>query len=173
MHNQRIAAFLLGAWILGSLFMIFVATQNFKMADTLGNTETHATLRDMAGRLNQVFFVTWERAELVLGVAVAAILWFGIGSRGLAGLSMAPLALVAIQHFLVTPRMLALSAHLDAAADASQFAKLHAMYGISEVIKLVLVVALAVVLLPSWRRAADSREGVQPSGYARQEKFVH
>ncbi|HEX6895022.1 MAG TPA: hypothetical protein VF146_07100, partial [Bryobacteraceae bacterium] len=76
MHNQRIAAFLLGAWILGSLFMIFVATQNFKMADTLGNTETHATLRDMAGRLNQVFFVNWDRAELVLGVAVAAILWF-------------------------------------------------------------------------------------------------
>jgi len=146
--------------------MIFVATQNFKMADTIGNAETRATLRDMAGRLNQMFFVSWERVELVLGIALAAILWFGMRSRGLAGLAIAPLVLVAIQHFLVTPRMLALSAHLDAAADASQFARLHALYGISEVVKLLLVVALAGLLLPTWRRAAASVERVQPVDYA-------
>jgi len=33
MRHTRIAAFVLGAWLLGTLFMIFVATQNFETVD--------------------------------------------------------------------------------------------------------------------------------------------
>ena len=151
MHYRRISAFLLGAWIMGSLFMIFVAIQNFRMADTLGNPDTHAVLRDMAGRLNQVFFVNWERVELALAISLTAILLLGARRRVQAGLSAALLILVAIQHFGVTPQMLSLSAQLDNAAAADQFGKLHAMYGILEVVKLVGLSTLAVILLPSWR----------------------
>jgi hypothetical protein len=164
MHHQRIAAFLLGAWIVGSLFMIFVATQNFRMADTLGDANTHATLRDMAGRLNQVFFVAWERAELALGIALTGILFFGAKKRLQGTLSAAVLLLVAVQHLQVTPQMLTLSAHLDSAAQASQFAKLHAIYGVLEVVKLVIAFALAALLLPSWRRRAAVQ--VEPVDYA-------
>src|SRR5579872_4279323 len=106
MDHRRVSAFLLGAWIMGSLFMVFVAIQNFQMADVLGNSETHAALRDMAGRLNQVFFVNWERAELLLGVLLTVVLVFGGRSRLQASLSAALLILVAIQHFGVTPQML-------------------------------------------------------------------
>ena len=35
MRHTRIAAFLLGAWLLGTLFMIFVATQNFADPDVV------------------------------------------------------------------------------------------------------------------------------------------
>ncbi len=87
MHHQRIAAFLLGALILGSLFMIFVATQNFGMADRLGDPQTHAALRDMAGRLNQLFFVNWERAELILGIALLGLVAFGMRSRMLSAIA--------------------------------------------------------------------------------------
>ena len=69
------------------------------MADTLGNQDTHAVLRDMAGRLNQVFFVNWERAELALGILLTVALLFGVRSRLQSSLSGALLILVAIQHF--------------------------------------------------------------------------
>jgi hypothetical protein len=166
MPHQRIASFLLGAWILGSLFMIFVATQNFRMADTFGDPNTHAVLRSMAGNLNQLFFVTWERAELILGIALTGVLFIAMKSRLLGALSAAQLLLVAVQHFLVTPQMLALSAHLDSASQASQFAKLHATYGIMEVVKLLLAFALAALLLPTWRRRVPNAVQVQPVDYA-------
>ncbi len=119
----------------------------------------------MAGRLNQVFFVNWERVELGLAIALTAILILGVRSRVQASLSGALLILVAIQHFGVTPQMLSLSAHLDNAATAEQFGKLHAVYGIMEVVKLVGLSTLAVMLLPSWRRHGASVE-VQTVDYA-------
>ena len=119
----------------------------------------------MAGRLNQVFFVNWERAELVLGLLLTAALVFGVRSRIQASLSGALLILVAIQHFAVTPQMLSLAAHLDNASAAGQFGRLHAIYGIMEVGKLVGLLTLAVILLPSWRRRAAFVD-VQPVDYA-------
>lgn len=165
MDQRRVSAFLLGAWIMGSLFMIFVAIQNFQMADTLGSSETHAALRDMAGRLNQVFFVNWERAELALGILLTAALVFGVRSRLQSSLSGALLILVAIQHFAVTPQMLSLAAHLDNASAVDQFGKLHAIYGIMEVGKLVGLSTLAVILIPSWRSRSASVD-VQSVDYA-------
>jgi len=141
---------------MGSLFMIFVAIRNFQMADALGSSETHAALRDMAGRLNQVFFVNWEWAELVLGVLLTGALVFGVRSRIQASLSGALLILVAIQHFAVTPQMLSLAAHLDNASAAGQFGRLHAIYGIMEVGKLVGLLALSVILIPNWRGRSAS-----------------
>jgi hypothetical protein len=170
MHHQRIASFLLGAWILGSLFMIFVATQNFATADRLalspGNQANRSLLREMAGQENQLFFVTWERAELILGIALTSVLFFGMKSRLLGALSAAQLLLVAIQHFLVTPQMLTLSAHLDSASQASQFGKLHAIYGVMEIVKLLIAFTLAVLLLPAWRRRVPDAVQVQPVDYA-------
>ncbi len=162
MQHQRIASFLLGAWILGSLFMIFVATQNFRMADTLGDANTHAALRNMAGRLNQLYFVNWERGELALGIALLGFLAFGMRSRWPAVLAGAALIVVAVQHFLVTPRMIALTQ----GAASGDFAQLHAMYGIMEVAKLLAAGALAILLLPGWRRGNAPRVQVQPVDYA-------
>lgn len=166
MQHQRFAALTLGAWIMGSLFMIFVATQNFQMADTLSTPSMHAALREMAGKLNQRFFVDWERVELVLAVGFSALTWLGIRNGLLGVISLVPLTIVAVQSFAVTPRMLSLSANLDNASAATEFARLHAMYGISEVIKLVLLFALALILLPNWRRRFSTAVQVQPVDYA-------
>ena len=165
MQTQRFSAFTLGAWIMGSLFMIFVATQNFQMAGALSNPDTHAALRDMAGKLNQRFFVDWERLELVLAATFAALAWFGVRNGLLGVISLAPLTIVAVQSFVATPRMLSLSANLADAAMAGQFARLHAMYGISEVIKLTLLFALAAILLPNWSRRVPTAQ-VHPVDYA-------
>jgi hypothetical protein len=162
MHHQRIAAFLLGALILGSLFMIFVATQNFAMADKLGSSEAHAALRDMAGKLNQLFFVNWERAELILGIALLGFLAFGMRRRMPASVAGLIVILVSVQHFLVTPRMIAITQE-NASGD---FARLHATYGIMEVLKLLLAAALAVLQLPSWGRRAAGASQVHAVDYA-------
>jgi len=180
---HRIAAFLLGAWILGSLFMMFVATQNFQTVDrvlasappqaeqmiqTLGPARARDLLRYLAGEENQLFFVSWETAQLIVGVALAGVLFFGAHSRWLAGLAACLVVLTAFQHFQVTREMIALSQSIDVqGAPPGQFWRLHAVYGGIEVLKLALALVSAGLLLPQW--GARSRTGVDVAAvkYAR------
>src|SRR5260370_5331977 len=95
MQCNGISAFLLGALLAGSLFMAFVATENFqtvseilkspppqaeKMIKVLGDENARHLLRYLAGEENRLFFETWETAQLVLGLLLAALL-FLIGIR--------------------------------------------------------------------------------------------
>src|ERR1700704_5711695 len=120
MRHTRIAAFLLGAWLLGTLFMIFVATQNFetvdrvmkspppeayKMIGALGNDSARQLLRYLPGEENRFFFENWELTQLVVGTLLIAVLIFGVKSRMLAGFSGAMLLLTAFEHFKITPEM--------------------------------------------------------------------
>jgi hypothetical protein len=167
MHRHRIAAFLAGCLILGSLFMIFVATQNFgavdrvlaappheatQMFQTLGPENARLLLRYLAGEENRLFFTTWELAQIALGALLTAVLLIGIKSRLLAGLTGAMLILALFQHFRVTPEMIALGRLVDfgggtSSAAYSQFWRLHGLYGALEVVKLVLLIVVAGILL--------------------------
>jgi hypothetical protein len=95
MHRYRIAAFLTGCLILGSLFMIFVATQNFATVDrvlaalpqeakqmfqTLGPENARLLLRYLAGEENRLFFTSWELAQIALGALLTAILLLAVKS---------------------------------------------------------------------------------------------
>jgi len=128
MHRHRIAAFLLGCWILGSLFMIFVATQNFATVDrvlaappqeaaqvfqTLGPDNARLLLRYLAGEENRLFFTTWEFAQIALGALVTAILLLATTRRVLAGITGVTLIVVLFQRFRVTPEMIALGRMVD------------------------------------------------------------
>jgi hypothetical protein len=182
MHH-RIAAFLLGCWILGSLFMMFVATQNFRTVDrvltsappqaeqmiqTLGPGRARDLLRYLAGEENQLFFTSWETAQLILGVALAGILFFGAHNRLLAGLAACLLILTVFQHFQVTREMIALSRSIDVqSAPPSQFWRLHALYGSIEVLKLAIALAIAGLLLPEWRARSRSSVEIPAVKYAR------
>jgi hypothetical protein len=120
MHHFRIAAFLLGCWLLGSLFITFVATENFnivdavlsspppeasKMIQTLGDQNARQLLRYLAGEENRGFFQDWELAQLALGTALVGFLLFGIEKRLLAVLAGAMLILTLFQHFKITPEL--------------------------------------------------------------------
>ena len=180
---HRIAAFLLGCWILGSLFMMFVATQNFatvdrvltsappdaeQMIQSLGTGPARDLLRYLAGEENQLFFSSWETAELLLGAALAGILFFGVHNKLLGGLAAGLLLLTALQHFQVTPEMIAMSRAINVqSAPPGQFWKLHALYGGIEVLKLLIAVAIAAILLPEWRAHTRSRVDASAVKYAR------
>jgi len=172
MHWHRIAAFLLGCLILGSLFMIFVATQNFgavdrvlasppqpaqQMFQTLGPENARLLLRYLAGEENRLFFISWELAQIVLGALLTAVLLLASKSRLLAGMAGAMVIVVLFQHFRVTPEMIVLGRLVDfgggAASPAySQFWRLHGLYGALEVVKLALLIIAAGILLFARRR---------------------
>jgi hypothetical protein len=176
-HWHRIAAFLVGCLILGSLFMIFVATQNFgtvdrvlaappkeamPMLETLGAENSRLLLRYLAGEENRLFFTSWELAQIGLSTFATAILLLAIKDRLLTGLMGAVLIVALFQHFRVTPEMIALGRLVDfgqaGAAAYGQFWRLHGVYGVLEVAKLALLAIVAVGLL--LRRRATAPEGL-------------
>ena len=187
MHHSRIAAFLLGALLLGSLFLTFVATRNFhavdamlnspppeasKMIQTLGHQNARQLLRYLAGEENRSYFEAWELAQLALGVALVAFLLFGVEKRLLAGLAGAMLALTLFQHFKITPDLMWMGRSIDflpAAAESQardQFWKLHGIYGGIEVVKMLLAVTIAGFLFPMRRRRLRQRVEIDPVDYA-------
>jgi len=183
MHRHRIAAFLAGGLILGSVFMIFVATQNFATVDrvlaarqpqqaaqilqTLGPADARLLLRYLAGEENRLFFVTWERTQIALGALLTAILLLAIKNRLVAGLAGAMLIVALFQDFRVTPEMIALGRLVDfgggtGSAAYSQFWRLHGLYGVLEVVKLALSMVVAGLLLFGRRTKTTAPAEVSP-----------
>ncbi len=168
MHPTRIAAFLLGALLLGSVFMAFAATENFqtvsqilnspppevdKMINVLGPEQARMLLRYLAGEENRLFFQTWETAELGIGLALIALLVLGVKRRLLAGFAAGVVILAAFQHFQITPELVFQGRSIDFVAGNTtareHFMKLHGAYGMIEVVKLLLLIAIAAPLF--WR----------------------
>jgi len=167
MHRNRIAAFLLGCLIMGSAFMIFVATENFgtvdrvlasppqeamQMFQTLGPQNARLLLRYLAGEENRLFFESWELAQIGLGALLTAILLLATKRRLLAGMTGSMVIVALFQHFRVTPEMIALGRLVDFGGGAgsaaySQFWRLHGLYGVLEVVKLGLLIVAAIILL--------------------------
>jgi hypothetical protein len=179
MHYSRISAFLLGALLLGSLFMAFVATGNFqtvseilkspppqaeKMIKQLGDENARLLLRYQAGEENRLFFESWETAQLVLGLLLAGFLFLWDKRRLLAGLAGAMVILTIFQHFKITPELVWQGRSIDfvpVTADPTarqQFFRLHAIYGVIEAVKLLLMVAIGIGLFPRRRRARQRVE---------------
>jgi uncharacterized membrane protein len=176
MHYHRIAAFLCGCLILGGLFMIFVATENFgtvdrvlasppreaaQMFQTLGPENSRLLLRYLAGEENRLFFVAWEWAQVALGLGLTAILLFAIRRWLLVGLAGGMVFLALFQRFGVTPQMIALGRLIDfdtgtGSVAYNQFMWLHGLYGVLEVVKLVLVIVVAGFLF-FWSGKARGR----------------
>jgi hypothetical protein len=179
MHYSRVSAFLLGGLLIGSLFMGFVATGNFqtvteilkspppqaaKMIQQLGAENARLLLRYQAGEENRLFFESWETAQLVLGLFLAILLFLWEKRRLLAGLAGAMVILTIFQHFKITPELIWQGRSIDSAAVTAdptarqQFFKLHAVYGVMEVVKLLLMVAIGIGLFPRRRRSTQRVE---------------
>src|SRR5437762_5431235 len=129
MHNRRLACFILGGWLAGSLFMWMVATQNFKSVDRLlaapagpaaariqdmGRDTARAFLRYQVSEQNRWYFETWEVIQLGLAAFLIAIAvverssgWWPVV------LSTCMLLVVLIEHFYVTPEVVRLGRAID------------------------------------------------------------
>jgi hypothetical protein len=186
MRHTRIAAFLLGAWLLGTVFMVFVATQNFetvdrvlktappdasKMIAALGNENARQLLRYLAGEENRYFFENWEVAQLILGALLTVVLLFGVESRMLAGFSVAMLILTIFEHLKITPEMTWLGRSFDflpwtaESLARDQFWKLHGAYSAIEIVKMLLAIVIAGFLFQLRQRRRKERVQVKSVDY--------
>jgi hypothetical protein len=179
MHSRRFACLVLGAWLMGSVLMAVVATQNFrrvdrllerpvpaavKLVEDLGADGARSLLRYHASELNRFYFTTWETIQLGLGVGLFFILLFGSPEGKLSlGLAMLMLLLVALMRFALTPEIVVLGRLIDfvpadpPTPERHRFWVLHSAYSSLEVLKFLLGLALAVRLARRHRRRAFDR----------------
>ena len=165
MQFHRLASFIIGIWLGVSVFMDFVATQNFRTVNlVLGSVDVQAVetakkigdreaervlLRYFAGEVNRYLFEQWEWAELLLGLALMLVLLFGRTYQKLAmALCLIMMCVVMAQRFALTPAIIKLGRELEFnPAAAQRFGTLHATYGFVEIGKLVLGLLLAARLV--------------------------
>ena len=96
MHTRRIATFLLGAWIAGSVFMAIVSILALRapeivmtvphpaaqqIARQIGSENTTLLLRHAASELSRYLLRKWELAQLLLGALLAICLFLGTQRR--------------------------------------------------------------------------------------------
>jgi hypothetical protein len=128
MHARRMASFLFGLWLGGSLFMAWVASQSRNEVDRLfSRVDPVATLnlkplgengprllRYTAAEQNRSHERQWEWIQLIAGGAFLLIMLFGSREDKFILLGLFVLLLVvALQRFLITPELTALGRLLD------------------------------------------------------------
>jgi len=167
MHSRRIASFLLGAWLAGSLIAMLACLNNAGSVDeAMGSSDTTARrviaraerdsarglLRSLAAVENARLLAGWELAQAPIGVLLIIVLLMERPTRILAAIPLVMLLLVGFEHVLVLPEIAWLSQALsflpdaEGAAQRSRLDNLQHIYVFVEALKLLLGVALAVLL---------------------------
>jgi hypothetical protein len=167
MHLRRMAAFLLGAWLAGSLIVLIACFSNLASVDEtianagadaqrvlahVGNENARMLLRALAAAGNTRLLSGWELAEAPLGILTALMLFLGRPARLLAVLPVTMLLLVGFEHTLIMPEIawlgpaLAFAREGTALAQRGRLDNMHRIYGFVEAAKLLLGAALAVLL---------------------------
>jgi hypothetical protein len=121
MHTRRFAAFLLGTWLGCSVLVLWFQFYNLRFASgllatpsdsameitqKLPDTELRLMLHYYAAEQNRRYVYLWERAEMVLALALGASLFLGTQKRIFPLILCALMLLVVVfQHTGVTPEL--------------------------------------------------------------------
>ena len=169
MHTRRLAAYLLGAWILGILIFSFVNTQSFanverimnnppgpvaKDIEDLGQDITRLMMRYQASELTRFFLEVWGVAQIGIGLALlSSALFTAHRSKFIMYATGGMILLVILQVGYIVPSMAAISKSFDflppAAAPRERdiYASYHVMYSTAEALKLIIAFLLSGRLL--------------------------
>lgn len=155
----------LGGWIVGTLLMAFVATQNFRTVDRLlsaptpefsraiaplPHDEARSVLRYLVSELNRLYFSAWGLAQLALGAAVVAA---SLGLRPLDRIVVtvaATIFVIVIASLLISQALVPLGRSLDFVPHTpippalARFRTLHLAYTALDLLKLTLCVWLLI-----------------------------
>jgi hypothetical protein len=170
---------LLGAWLIGTIVVGFIAAENFWIIDRLLVTslnpafhkdvgllpagEARAMLRYLVSEQNRFYFVWWGWAEIILGLASLLMALRSKNGRMAAGFALMLAITVAMQIYL-TPRIVEVGRALDfvprdpAPPQLATFGMLHAAYSTLDLIKLFVGFWMAWCLL----RPASSESEPRP-----------
>lgn len=169
MHTRRLGAFLIGAWLIGSVLVWLTQSQTVMTVDrlltsppaqaagqleTMGSDASRQMLRHVAMQVNRRVGETWEVVQLGLGAALlASSILTPHRSRITIGCAALMMALSATMAFYLTPRMNELGRTLDfvspAAAPEERAAlnNLEVWYKTAEVLKTMLALVVSIRLL--------------------------
>ena len=169
MHNRRLGAFLIGAWLIGNVLVWFVTSQSLmnvdrtlstpppqtqKEFDDMGPEVTRQILRHQAMRLNRRVVETWEMMQLGMGAALLAISTLTTHRSKVTIVSSALLVLMsAMAAFYLTPAMNALGRSFDflpataALRERDAFQRLDVWHRVLTVLSTSVAVVITVRLL--------------------------
>lgn len=175
MHTRRLISFLVGIWICGSLFMMWIVNQNTegvsrllvaqpqKMQQiifTLTESEKRNLFLYAGNELTRYYANDWEWIQLFLGVAIVAILISARQSKQFIIVACLMVVCVLATHFLLTPQLIGLGRNLDFgppdqfAAERRQHASIWNLYIGLDLVKLALGLGLTAQLL---KRGPDEK----------------
>lgn len=169
MHTRRVGAFLIGAWLFGSVLMFFVTSQSLRNVDRffadppaaisrdvdeLGHETARQIFRYQAAQHNRHISETWEIMQLGLGAALLSISFFtSHRSRIVLTSTGIMFVMVLIMYFYLTPAMNALSRSFDflpagAGTQAREsFSQYMVWYRVLGILKTLLAIVIALRLL--------------------------
>ena len=136
--------------------MIMVASQNFRSVDRLlaapataaaqvekmGHDQARALLRYQVSEQNRLYFETWEKIQLLLGVMLLAVM--SRQGRLLIGVAAFMFALLLLERFYLTPEIVRIGRMIDFVPQAAPsperdlFWRFHGAYSGVELLKLAL-----------------------------------
>ena len=173
------AIFGMAMWLMGTVSMAVVATQNFFTIDRLleaqgnpafvaavsklGASESRELLRYLSSELNRLYFQYWNLAQLPIGIFV---LWMVVrlpGSQRAKWEVVAMLAIVLFLTVVITPQILYVGRELDFVPRDPQpprlrtFGLLHATYTLLDGIELILGILVTVWLMKGKENAGEIR----------------
>lgn len=186
-HSRRVAAFLLGAWIFGSVLLAVVGIRNLhfpreliaapidpaaKLMHDIGYPQARLLLEDFAAEQNRAYFYLWEQIEIPLAVLLALFLFLATKRRAfpimVCGLM---LAVVLFEFFAVTPELAYSGRATDfppvsavSGAQARVWALTEVYWGM-EILKLALGALLAGYIFV-FRPQRRNRRRTDPDGVA-------
>jgi hypothetical protein len=185
---RRLSTLLLGAWLGAGIFTDLAVTQNFRAVDRflessqlneIGRARQRIVLRKNAAEENNWIFENWERLEFAIGGGLFLLLLCGERPvKSTLALSFLLPAIVAAEHFLLTPRIIDLGRIVDdlPAADPATrtFWMLHGIYGGLDILKILVGLGLAAVLVirPKTEPEPLARTSALPAS-ARQGSLKH
>ena len=169
MHTRRVGAFLIGAWLLGSLLMAFIPSQGLlsvdrffsnpppqisKELDDVGPEVMRQILRFQAAQQNRHIIETWEIVQLGLGGALLATSFLtSHRSRIVLICSTVMVLMVLVMYFYLTPIMNALGRSFDflpagaASRERDNYSYYAVWYRVLDILKAMLGIVVTARLL--------------------------
>ena len=169
MHSARTwAIFCMALWLMGTVFVAIVATENFFTIDRLldrqphpafnaaveklGRQQARETLRYLSSELNRLYFQFWNVAQLAIGILALWLVGQVPGTERSKWSIVAMLGIVLFLTIVITPQIVSVGRAIDFVPrdppppGLRTFGLLHATYTVLDGIELILGILVTLWL---------------------------
>ncbi len=170
---RSLLALLIGLWLGASIVTDVAVTQNFQSVDrflsaapnSIDRAQQRVILRLNAADENNWIFTNWERAEFVLGAGLILLIVKSGSPRFLLTAGIALVAMIAVERFYLTPRIVDMGRFVDGLPKADEryktFWMLHGFYSGIDILKMLMLFGMSLwVAVPGRLRPERTAEAI-------------